>query len=365
MALRQTVFHGDHIQAGARMVDFGGWHMPIQYSGIIAEHVGVRRGVGLFDVSHMGEVRVRGERAEEALNALLTNDVSALPPGTSHYSAMLNERGGFVDDVYVYRLAADDFLVCVNASNRDKDFAWMVEHNPLAGEVDFVDEGDSWAQIALQGRHAVSVASELTELDLAPLARGAVVFGDFAGVEGCWIARTGYTGEDGFEVFMPVEQAQPAWARIVEAGADHDLVLVGLGARDTLRLEAGNVLYGNEIGEDTTPLEAGLRWITKLDKGDFVGRDALIRQREAGISRRLVGLEIEGRIGRPHQPILIDGEPVGELTSGTRSPWMGTNIALGYVRQGHGRPGTNLDIDVRGRIAHATVVKPPFFQREY
>jgi aminomethyltransferase len=365
MSLRRTPFHANHVAAGARMIDFGGWDMPIQYTGIIDEHLAVRRGVGLFDVSHMGEVRVRGPGAEAALNHLLSNDASKVALGASQYSAILNEEGGIVDDVFVYRLGEADFLVCVNASNRDKDFAWLVAHNPAPETVAIVDEGAVWAQVALQGRHGVRVVAELTAVDVADMERGAIRPGAFAGVEECWIARTGYTGEDGFEIFLPADSVEGAWDHILAAGEPHDLALVGLGARDTLRLEAGNVLYGNDIGDDTSPLEAGLRWITKLDKPSFVGRDALLAQKEAGIQRRLVGLEIEGRIGRPHQAILADGKPVGEITSGTRSPLVGTNIALGYVARGHGRLGTSLEVDVRGRIAPATVVKPPFFQRDY
>ncbi len=363
-ALRRTPFFDCHQAAGARLIDFGGWEMPVQYAGIQQEHRSVRAGVGLFDVSHMGEVFVRGPGAEAAINHLTSNDVRNVAVGTSQYSAILNERGGIVDDVFVYRLAAAEYLICVNASNRAKDFAWLAEHNP-SGDAELVDEGDQWAQVALQGRHGVAVTQALTSAPASDLPRGGILRGDFAGVDGCLLARTGYTGEDGFEVFIPAAEAAPTWDRIMAAGEGHGIVPVGLGARDTLRLEVRNVLYGNDIGDDTTPYEARLGWITKLDKGDFIGRGALVAQREAGVSRFLAGLVVDKRIGRPHNPILSGDTVVGEITSGTRSPSLGTNIALGYVARGHGRPGNALTVDVRGKPASATVVKGPFYTRDY
>ncbi len=364
MTLRRTPFFASHMAAGARLIDFGGWEMPIQYAGILAEHQGVRSSAGLFDVSHMGEVRVQGAGAVAALNQLLCNDVRKVSIGQSQYSAILNDSGGFVDDVFVYRLGEEDLLVCVNASNQEKDFQWLLERNPFPGEAEVRNESEDWAQIAVQGRAAAGIVDALTDCAATEMERGAILPGSFAGVEGCLLARTGYTGEDGFEIFLPAQEASPAWDRVMSAGGEQ-LVPVGLGARDTLRLEVGNVLYGNDIDGTTTPLEAGLRWITAMDKPDFIGRSALLKQKEEGITRRLVGLEVEKRIGRPHQPIHNSVQQVGELTSGTRSPTLGTNIALGYVARGNGRPGTRLQVDVRGRMADATVVRTPFYKRDY
>ncbi|MCB9746342.1 MAG: glycine cleavage system aminomethyltransferase GcvT [Alphaproteobacteria bacterium] len=366
MSLRRTPFFAAHVDAGARLIDFGGWEMPVQYSGLKEEHLAVRSGVGLFDVSHMGEVRVRGPQALAALEHLSCNRVADLAVGQSQYSALMNERGGMVDDIFIYRLGEQDYLVCVNASNRDKDFSWMLAHNPHGAEI--TDEGDAWAQVAIQGRHGPALTQALTGVDLSGLGRGGIVAGDFAGVQGCLLARTGYTGEDGFEVFIPADEALPTWERVMHAGAEHGVVPVGLGARDTLRLEVRNVLYGNDIGDDTSPLEAGLLWITKLGKGEFIGREPLLAQKRDGVEKRLVGLVVDKRIPRPHCPILnADGEPIGEVTSGTRSPSLGSNIALGYVKaeRGNARPGNTVQVDVRGRVADATVVKGPFYSRDY
>ena len=363
MGLLRTAFFDAHVACGARLIDFGGWEMPVQYQGIIAEHQTVRKAAGLFDVSHMGEVMVRGAGAAAALNHMLCNDVRTIPVGNSQYTAILNPNGGIVDDVFVYRTGDEEYLVCVNASNRAKDFNWLVAHNPDPS-VSVENVSDDWAQVAVQGPAAIAIVDGLCDMDAAGMERGGIAPGNFAGVAGCLIARTGYTGEDGFEIFIPVEEALPTWQRILDAGADAGICPVGLGARDTLRLEVKNVLYGNDINDDTSPLEAGLRWITKLDKGEFIGREALIAQKEAGLSCRLVALEIEGRIARPHARILNADGDVGEVTSGSRSPTLGTNIALGYVARGNGRPGTELWVDIRGRQAKATVVKGPFYKRE-
>ncbi len=361
-ALRRTPFFDCHVAAGARLIDFGGWEMPVQYTGIQQEHRAVRAGVGLFDVSHMGEVFVRGPGAQAAINHMTSNDLARVGVGASQYSAILNPRGGIVDDVFVYRLGDQEYLICVNASNRDKDFAWLSEHNP-SPDAEFVDEGADWAQLALQGPQGVAVTQALTGAPVSDLPRGGIVRADFGGVQDCLLARTGYTGEDGFEVFIPQAQAAPVWDQVMDAGGAHGIVPVGLGARDTLRLEVKNVLYGNDISDDTTPYEARLGWITKLDKGDFIGREALVAQRTAGVPRFLTALVVDKRIGRPHNRILSGETPIGEITSGTRSPSLGTNIALGYVARGHGRPGTPLQVDVRGKLASATVVKPPFYTR--
>ncbi len=359
MSLRRTPFHAHHVAAGARMVEFAGFDMPVQYAGVKPEHLATRAAAGLFDVSHMGEIRVRGPKAEDALMWLLSNAIKRIQPGQAQYNALCNERGGVVDDVFVYRVAADDFLVCVNAANRDKDFAWMTAHDRAGAEI--VDEGDAWAQVAIQGPKAVEVVEQLTTESVSELARHRFVHGSFAGIAGCLIARTGYTGEDGFEVFLPADQAAPVWPRIVAAGAPHGLVPVGLGARDTLRLEAGNCLYGHELDDDTTPLQAGLGWITKLRKpGGFLGSEAIEARREAD-GEVLIGFKVEGkRIAREGMPVTVDGQVVGRVTSGTLGPSVGAPIGLAYVGRAHAAEDTQLTIDVRGRPATARVVATPF-----
>ncbi len=359
MDLRTTPFTSKHIEAGARMVPFAGFSMPVQYAGLKAEHLQVRASVGLFDVSHMGEVWFRGPKAEDALMWLLSNAIRRIPVGGAQYNAMCNARGGVVDDVFVYKVGPENFMVCVNAANREKDFAWMTANNPHGADI--TDEGDDWAQIAIQGPEGAAVANALTDADLLSMKRHTLVVGTFAGVDGCIMARTGYTGEDGFEVFIPASAATPVWDAVLEAGAAQGIVPVGLGARDTLRLEAGNCLYGHELNDDTTPLQAGLGWITKLRKpGGFIGSDA-IAARKASEPRKLVKLRMTGkRIAREHMPVLLGDVVVGEVTSGTRGPSVGEGIALAYVDIAHTEPGTELVVDVRGRPAPAVVHHGPF-----
>jgi aminomethyltransferase len=363
MSLKRTPFFEHHQAAGGRLIDFGGWELPVSYAGIIEEHKQVRERVGLFDVSHMGEVFLRGPSALAAIRHLITNNLE-VPNGHAQYTAMCNPEGGIVDDLIVYRLSDEEVLVCVNAANREKDFAWMRDNNPCA-DVVVEDESDAWAQVAVQGRNAEAVLDGITDADLSAVPFFGVVRGTVGGVSGCIIARTGYTGEDGFEVFMPAADAAAAWPAILEAGAPYGIQPIGLGARDTLRLEAKLMLYGNDIDDSTTPLEAGLGWVTKFDKPDFIGKSALEAQKEAGLARRLVCMIVEKRIARSHCPILAEGEVVGEVTSGTKSPSVEANIALGYVPRRFARPGTRLQVDIRGRMADAEVVKPPFYKRPY
>ena len=363
MDLLRTPFFEHHKAAGGRLIDFGGWELPVQYSGIMAEHKQVRSSVGLFDVSHMGEVFLRGPGALAAIRHLVTNAID-VPNGHAQYTAMCHPSGGIVDDLIVYRLADDEILVCVNAANRAKDFEWIRQNNPDES-VAVVNESDDWAQIAVQGRDAEAVLNSISSVDLAAVPSFGVVRGSVAGLDGCILARTGYTGEDGFEVFLPVDGAADVWPAVLQAGADFNIMPIGLGARDTLRLEAKLMLYGNDINDETTPLEAGLGWITKLDKADFIGKAALVRQKAEGLRRRLVCMVVEKRIARPHCPIMVDGEVVGEVTSGTKSPTLETNIALGYVPRRLARPGSRLQIDIRGRLAEAEVVKSPFYKRSY
>ena len=366
MTLRRTPFFDQHLALGGRMVPFAGWEMPVQYSGVVAEHQRVRESVGLFDVSHMGEVRVRGTLAEAALQWLLSNDISVMAVGQAQYNVMCNATGGVVDDLVVYKLAADEFLVCVNAANRDKDFAWMVSHNPHPTHAVFTDEGDAWAQVAVQGRNAGAIVQRLTPVDLSTLKTYRFAIGAFCGIDHCIIARTGYTGEDGFEVFVPADVAPPVFAKILEAGADHGIMPIGLGARDTLRLEARYCLYGHELDDTTSPLQAGLGWVTKLEKpGGFLGRDAIVLRRAAS-EPKLVGLVVEGgRIAREGMSLLVDGCVVGRVTSGTRAPTVDQAIAVAFIDPAFSAPDTVVSVDVRGRIAQATVRAGSFYKRPY
>ena len=365
MSLRRTPFYANHVEAGARLIDFGGWELPVQYTGLIKEHLAVRSAVGLFDVSHMGEVFIRGPKALDAIRHLVTNDVD-IADGQAQYTAICQPDGGIVDDVIVYRIHDRLVLVCVNAANREKDFAWLTANNPYPDDAVMTDESDDWAQVAIQGRHAAALLQQLTTEDLSEVGSYRFRLGTMATtIGGCIFARTGYTGEDGFEVFLPASAADHAWRAITYAGEAYGLQPIGLGARDTLRLEMKYCLYGNDIDETTTPLEAGLGWVTKLKKPDFIGKAALVAQREAGVPRALVAMVVEGRIARPHCPILSDGAAVGEVTSGTRSPSLESNIALGYVPRHLSRVGTRLQVDIRGKLADAEIVKPPFYSRPY
>jgi len=376
-ALRRTPLYECHRELGARMVGFAGWEMPVQYTGVIEEHRAVRGAAGLFDVSHMGEVRVRGAGAERFLQRLTPNDVAQLVPGRAHYSGLLTDRGTYVDDLLIYRLAADDFLVVVNASNAAGDLAWIREHAPdpegahgagVAGvaapaDLEIADQGDRFALLALQGPRALAILEPLASPGVAGLRYYGFLRGEVAGVPAI-LSRTGYTGEDGFELYLEPEGAAEVWRRLLAAGAPHGLVPAGLGARDTLRLEAAMALYGHEIDERTTPLEAGLSWVVKLGKGDFLGRAALLEQSEQGVRRTLVGFSVEGRgIARQGHGVLSGGETVGEVTSGTWSPTLEKAIGMAYVPPALAAPGTPLELDVRGRKLPAAVVELPFYRR--
>jgi aminomethyltransferase len=368
--LRHTPLHACHLELGARMVGFAGWEMPVQYAGVIEEHRAVRTAAGLFDVSHMGEIRLRGAGAEALLQALTPNDVARLAPGRAHYSGLLTERGTYVDDLLVYRLAADDFLVVVNASNAERDLAWVREHAAglasAAAEAEIRDESDQHALLALQGPRALAILEPLTAAPppgIAALRYYGFLRGEVAGVPAI-ISRTGYTGEDGFELYLPPGGAPEVWRRLLAAGAPHGLQPAGLGARDTLRLEAAMALYGHEIDELTTPLEAGLSWVVKLDKGDFLGRAALAAQQAAGLERTLIGFEVQGRgIARQGHTVLSGGQEVGRVTSGTWSPTLERAIGMAHVPVALAQPGTALALDVRGRTLAAAVVGLPFYRR--
>ena len=361
-ALRETSLTDEHRTLGARLVPFAGWRMPVQYEGIKKEHEAVRTRAGLFDVSHMGEILVEGPRAVAAIDRLVTNDVSKLATGKALYTVCCNEQGHILDDLIVYRLEDEKILVVCNASNRDKIVGHFAKNLSLG--TPWNDVSDAWALLALQGPNAVAVMKDLgAPTSLLELPYFSVTRASVAGVD-LWAARTGYTGEDGFELFCGSEDAVTVWRALLEAGQPHGLQPVGLGARDTLRLEARLMLYGNDITEETHPLEAGLGWVVKLDAGDFVGRDALRAIKAAGLERKLVGFEMIGRgIARHGYPIVAGGEAVGEVTSGSPGPTVGRNIGLGYVPLALGKAGTTLGIEIRGKVVDAVVVRTPFYKR--
>jgi aminomethyltransferase len=342
-------------------VDFAGWDMPVQYAGVIEEHRAVRSAAGLFDVSHMGELRVVGPDALELLQRVTPNDVSKLAPGRAHYSGFLTETGTYVDDLLVYRMGAEEFLLVVNAANADQDFEWISSR--VAGDVVVEDVSQDYALVALQGPRAEEILVSLTPVELAEIGYYCFVEGEVDGVDAL-ISRTGYTGEDGFELFLAPDDAPAVWRSLLEVGEDRGLVPAGLGARDTLRLEAGMALYGHEIDDTTTPLEAGLAWVVKLDKGDFIGRQALLAQKEEGLGRRLVGFRVTGKgIARQGHQVLRDSEPVGEVTSGTWSPTFELALGTAYVPVDLAKPDTLLTLEVRGKRLRAVAAKLPFYSR--
>lgn len=360
-ASRRTPLYGCHREAGARLVEFAGWEMPVQYGGTLAEHRAVRQAAGLFDVSHMGELRLAGPAAEEALQRLTPNDVSKLRPGRAHYSALLTERGTYIDDLLVYRLADREFLLVVNAVNTERDYRWIVQH---AGDgVEVSDVSASWALLALQGPAAEAILGRLTGLELPALRYYRFERGEVCD-RPALVSRTGYTGEDGFELYVAPEDAPVLWRGLLAAGAGDGLLPAGLGARDTLRLEAALALYGHELDESTTPLEAGLDWTVKWKKGEFIGREALAEERERGPARRLAGIAIDGRgIARQGAAVLADGRPAGEVTSGSWSPTLERAIAMAYLETSLATTGREVELEVRGRRLAGSVVELPFYRR--
>ena len=363
--MKQTPLNAVHKALGARMVPFGGWEMPVQYAGVLEEHQAVRERAGLFDVSHMGEIEVRGANALTLVQKLTTNDASRLVDGQIQYSALCYPDGGVVDDVTLYRSSATHFLFCVNASNTDKDFAWMQQVHAESGlqGVTLANRSAEYAQLALQGPRSAAILARLTATPLEGIRYYHFGRGEVAGVPAL-ISRTGYTGEDGFELYVPAGEVVALWNRLLETGSADGLQPIGLGARDTLRLEKGYALYGHELSPQISPLEAGLGWIVKFDKGDFVGRDALLAQKAAGIPRRLVGLVMAERgIPREGYPVFAGEKQVGEVTSGTMSPTLKTGIALSLVESSCAVLDRELLIGIRDRKLRATVVKPPFVKR--
>jgi aminomethyltransferase len=358
---RRTPLYDRHVAAGARMVDFAGWEMPVQYAGLIEEHRAVRNAAGLFDVSHMGQIRVAGPGAQDFVQRLTPNDVSKLAPGRIHLSAFLTPEGTYIDDLLVCKTSPEEILLVVNASNAPTDFAWAAGHPHDGLEVEDVSE--RYALIAIQGPRSAQILAPLTPDDLTAIRYYAFAPGSVIGRKAI-LSRTGYTGEDGFELFVDPADAGAVWDALLEAGAPHGLVLAGLGARDTLRLEAGMPLYGQEIDRTTTPWEAGLDWVIKLDKGEFVGRDALVAARARPLARKLVGFEVTGRgIARHGHKVMSSGREVGLVTSGTFSPTFEKALGMAYVEATLAAPGTTVEIDVRGKALPARVVPLPFYKR--
>jgi aminomethyltransferase len=359
--IRKTALNGIHRRLGAKMVNFGGWDMPLEYSGILAEHEAVRRRAGLFDVSHMGEIEVRGPKALETVQWVTCNDAAKLSAGQAHYSGLMTAKGTFVDDLLVHKISDTHYFLCVNAANQDADFAHLCANNRAGAPVE--NAGPRYSQLAVQGPRAKEILQKLTPVPLDPIRYYHFTFGKVNGVD-CLIARTGYTGEDGFEIYFDPGYSEKLWAEVLEAGEPFGLVPCGLGARNTLRLEAAMCLYGHEIDDATTPLEAGLGWICKLDKGTFLGSDVLVKQKQTGIARKLVGFEmLDKRIARDGCPVQIEGREAGRVTSGGPAPFLKKNIGMAYVPTGSSSIGTEIEIGIRGQAAKARILALPFYKR--
>jgi glycine cleavage system T protein (aminomethyltransferase) len=361
VALKRTALNAVHKAAGARMVEFGGWEMPVEYSGITQEHLAVRTAAGLFDVSHMGEVEVRGPGALALLQFITSNDASRLRDFQAQYSALMLPNGACVDDCVVHRLGTEHYLLCVNAANTDKDFDWIKSHNRFGAQVQNVS--DRYSQLALQGPQAAAILSRVAAANLAELRSYWFSLTTCCGVDGI-LARTGYTGEDGFEFYFTPQHSERVWNTLLEAGKRRGLVPCGLGARNTLRLEAAYPLYGHELDEETTLVEANLGWIAKIAKGDFVGREALADQRVRGLGKKLVGFEMTERgIARDGYAVVASGKPVGRVTSGSPAPFLKKNIGLAYVPPDMAEVGREIQIEIRGKAVGARAVALPFYKR--
>ena len=359
--MKTTPFIEKHIALGAKMHEFAGYNMPIEYSGIIDEHLTVCQGVGVFDVSHMGEFWVKGPKALAFLQKVTSNNVAVLTPGKIQYTCFPNDKGGIVDDLLVYQYEPEKYMLVVNAANIEKDWDWCVSHNTEGAELE--NASDHMAQLAVQGPKAILALQKLTDIDLSSIPYYTFKVGKFAGEENVIISNTGYTGAGGFELYFYPNVADTIWKAVFEAGEEFDIKPIGLGARDTLRLEMGFCLYGNDLDDTTSPIEAGLGWITKFIEGkEFINRPMLEKQKAEGVTRKLVGFEMVDR-GIPrhgYELVNSDGEKIGIVTSGTMSPTRKIGIGMGYVKPEYSKAGTEICIDVRGRKLKAVVVKPPF-----
>ena len=359
--LKRTPLYAEHVSAGAKLVPFAGYEMPVQYrTGILAEHQAVRTRAGIFDVSHMGEIEVRGPQALDLVQYVTTNDASTLVVGQAQYSVICREDGGCIDDCIVYRFE-DVYMIVVNASNRDKDHDWILHHAENF-DVEIEDKSDEVALIALQGPKAQNILARVTESPIDSIKYYHFATGDVAGAAAV-ISRTGYTGEDGFELYVNANDAAMVWRRLLDAGASDGLIPAGLGSRDSLRLEMGYALYGNDIDDRHTPLEAGLAWVTKLDKADFIGKEALAKQKTAGVRQKLVGFVLKEKgFPRHGYEVRYNGEAGGEVTSGTVSPSLEVGVGLAYVPTEASKAGTQIEIVVRDKTIAAEVTRPPFYK---
>lgn len=361
--LKRTPLFPIYAEYGARIIDFGGWELPVQFTGIQKEHDAVRQQAGLFDVSHMGEVRIQGSDAFPCLQHLTTNDVAKLAPGQCQYSLLCYPDGGVVDDLLVYKLSDHDYMLVINASNIEKDIAWLQQH--LTGEVELTNVSEETALLALQGPKAAHILGKLTDAPIQTLKTFHFLNEvNVAGVS-TLLSRTGYTGEDGFELYVDQKDAITLWRKLLEAGEEHGLIPTGLGARDTLRFEARLPLYGQELSPEISPLEAGLSYFVKQDKGDFIGREALLEQKANGLPRKLVGIEMQERgIPRPHYAVYAEGKQIGEITTGTQSPTYKTNVGLALIDSTYSALGTEVFVEIRGTQVKASVVSTPFHKKK-
>lgn len=365
--LKRTPFYDLHEKAGAKLIDFGGFEMPVQYDSIRKEHNAVRNSVGVFDVSHMGEIFVEGSEALDLIQYVTANDASELESGKAQYTVMCYEDGGIVDDLIVYMLNEDRFMLVVNASNIEKDFKWIDGHNDFDAEL--VNKSDDYCLLAVQGPKSVKALQKLTKIDLESVGFYRFEIGDFAGFDDVILSGTGYTGEKGFEIYFDKNEVDPekVWNAILVAGEEFDIEPCGLGARDTLRLEMGFALYGNDITKNTHPLEARLGWLTKLDKEKFIGREALLKAKKEGLKRKLVGFVIEDKRAIPRSGYkILDAEDneIGFVTSGSRSITLDKNIGMGYVARGHAEEGKTIYVEIRNKKAEAVVENPPFIKKQ-
>jgi aminomethyltransferase len=361
--MKRTRLYEFHKKSGAKIIEFFGWEMPVEYKGVIDEHLAVRTRAGLFDVSHMGEIMIQGREALAFVQHLTPNDAAQLAPGQVQYTALTTPEGTFVDDMLVYCMGPEKYFLVVNASNADKDYAWIVDHKK-AFDVEPENQSDAYSQLALQGPQALAVLQPLADLDLAGMKSFHFAFGKVAGID-TLVSRTGYTGEDGFEIYTLAPNPEIIWEAILEAGRPHDVLPIGLGARDTLRLESKLMLYGNDITDKTTVLEADLKWICKFQKGGFLGKAVLERQLAEGLTRKIAGFELMDKgIPRPHYPVFVEGRKVSDVCSGTFAPFLKKSIGLAYLPIGATALGTEIEVGIRDKKAKAKVIPTPFYKRE-